>query len=693
MRFLTKARPIGAAAVALIAIAAAAAFWLWRSSPIARRLDPHWNAVVTSIAGDGAIGVRDGDAGRANFSDLFGVAARDGAVFVSDAGLAQRIRRISADGLVSTVAGSAEGVQGFVDGPGPAARFNTPSGLAFGPDGALYLADTGNNAVRRITPDGQVTTVAGNGVAGYRDGVAHDAEFNGPVGVAIDRTGRVIVADTYNDRVRAIARDGSVTTIAVAPEAEPFSTPCGVAVDADGTIYVADTGNGQIRAIAPSGAVTTIASSNDGLLRPTGVAVGPSREIYATDDRGRIVEAFPDGSFRIVAGSRPGFGDGAAADAKFRRLTGLALEVPGRLIVADAGNALVRLVAAPSQMDTRPPPAPHIDPEFDVRGFAWQPLLWPLDPMEGPHEIAGTMGEARGGEGGERFHAGIDVHADEGTPVRAVRDGVVSQPISTYEFGTLNESVRIGAVTYVHLRVGRERRGPLVDSSRFVGSYDAEGTLIGMRVKRGARFTTGEEIGSVNAFNHVHMNVGWTGEEYNPLLFRLVQFEDTVAPTIPRGGVRLLDPAGQPIKERAKGRVVVRGPVQIVVDAWDQVDGNAKRRRLGLYSLGYQVLNGNGLPVPGFESPRETIVFDRLSTAPDAARTVYAPGSGIPFYGRRVTRFLYVVTNTFREGQPSAGVWDPSPLAPGNYIIRIRARDVRGNEATANRDLAITVVR
>jgi hypothetical protein len=123
------------------------------------------------------------------------------------------------------------------------------------------------------------------------------------------------------------------------------------------------------------------------------------------------------------------------------------------------------------------------------------------------------------------------------------------------------------------------------------------------------------------------------------------------------------------------------------------VNGNAKRRRLGLYSVGYQLLKSDGSPVTGFESPRETIVFDRLSTAPDAARIVYAPGSGIPFYGRRVTRFLYIVTNTFRGGQPSTGLWDPSSLAPGNYIIRIRAKDVRGNEAIANRDLAIAIVR
>ena len=89
------------------------------------------------------------------------------------------------------------------------------------------------------------------------------------------------------------------------------------------------------------------------------------------------------------------------------------------MIVADAGNALVRLVGAPSQIElARSTGSPGIDPHFDFEQFAMRPLLWPVDPLDGPHEIAGTLGEARGGEGGERFHAGIDVRIEEGTPVR-----------------------------------------------------------------------------------------------------------------------------------------------------------------------------------------------------------------------------------------------------------------------------------
>jgi hypothetical protein len=212
-----------------------------------------------------------------------------------------------------------------------------------------------------------------------------------------------------------------------------------------------------------------------------------------------------------------------------------------------------------------------------------------------------------------------------------------------------------------------------------------------MRVKRGARFSIGEAVGSVNAFNHVHLNVGWGGEEYNPLLFRLVQFEDTVAPTIARGGIRLYDAGGGLLIKREKGRILVSGPVTVVVDAWDQANGNRPNRRLGVYSLGYQILRSDGTPMPGYEQPLETIRFDRLSPHPEATRLVYASGSGIPFYGQRRTRFLYIVTNRFRDGNAEEGVWDSSQLPSGDYTLRVRVADIHGNEATRHRDLPVRV--
>jgi hypothetical protein len=695
---VTGRRAIVTTAVIVGVAAAAVAVWRWRAEPRPRPLDVAWQATVVTLAGDGIAATRDGDAADARLADPFGVAIGPGGViYISDGGDSPRIRRIAPDGAVSTLAG---GERGFADGIGAAARFDAPSGLAVDAAGTLYLADTGNNAVRRITPDGSVTTLAGDGAAGYRDGPGAQAQFNGPVGVAVDASGRVLVADTYNDRIRAIAQDGTVTTLAggavtglvdgAAADAQ-FDTPCGVAAGSAGAVLVADTGNSVVRVISPVGIVTTVSSPIvDGLRRPVGLVAGSRGEIYVADDVGRIVE-LNGGAARTMAGSRSGFKDGPGGEARFRRLGGLALASPGRLIVADAGNALVRLVGAPSQLEWRAPPAPGITPHFDFDQFAMRPLLWPVDPMEGPHEIAGTLGEARGGEGGERFHAGIDVRIEEGTPVVAVRDGTVAAPMAASDFGTLSESLRIGPLAYVHIRVGRERGGPLFDRSRFAGAYNAEGKLAGVRVKRGARFETGDEIGTVNPFNHVHLNVGWPGEEYNPLLMRLAHFEDGVPPTIERGGVRLYDEQGQPFKRRVKGRLLIRGRVQTVVDAWDQVDGNAARRRLGLYALGYQVLRRDGSPAPGFEAMRNTIVFNRLDVAPDAARLVYAPGSGIPFYGQRRTKFLYSVTNTFQNGAAAAGVWDTTTLAPGDYTLRVRAADVRGNEAIANRDLQVTI--
>ncbi|MCA1651446.1 MAG: gluconolaconase [Acidobacteria bacterium] len=638
--------------IVVVIVAGVAGFVVWRW--ILQPQDPleaDWVAVAAVLAGDGTAGMRDGDAARARFSDPFGVAAsEDGTIYVADAGDAQRVRRITPNGVVSTLAG---GDEGYADGSGAAAQFSSPSGLAIARDGTVYVADTGNNAIRRITRDGVVSTAAGDRAAGHRDGTGHKARFNGPVGIAVNTAGQVIVADTYNDRIRVIQQDGTVVTVAgsgqpgsmdgESSEAR-FHTPCGAAVDAVGNIYVADTGNGAVRMISPAGVVSTIGPMpEDGLLRPTGIAVSGAGLVYVTDDRGRIVEIAPGVSVRTLAGSRPGFADGSGLDARFRNLAGLALASPGRLVVTDPRNALVRLVAARSRLDLQRPVSPRLNPGFDAEAFAWQPLLWPIDPIDGPVEVTGTLGEARGGDGAERFHAGVDVHAPEGTPVRAIRGGVVTNPVATAEFGTLNESVRIGPVTYVHLRVGRERRNELLDPMRFVPTYDEMGRMVSIRVKRGARFTTGEAIGTVNAFNHVHLNIGWPGEEHNPLRFRLVQFEDTLPPTIARGGIRLLGEDGRS-------------------------------------------------PAPGFKAPRETIRFDRLAPEPAAPRVVYASGSGIPFFGRRVTRFLYVVTNTLREGIASAGTWDTSTLPPGDYTLRILAADIRGNQAVTNRDVAVTIL-
>jgi hypothetical protein len=130
-----------------------------------------------------------------------------------------------------------------------------------------------------------------------------------------------------------------------------------------------------------------------------------------------------------------------------------------------------------------------------------------------------------------------------------------------------------------------------------------------------------------------------------------------------------------------------------VVDAFDQVDGNQARRRLGLYRLGYQLLRPDGAPAPGFDAPRVTIEFNRLPPGDEPTKIAYADESGITVYGSKQTRFLYEVTNTVRDGRAARGVWDTSELPPGDYTLRIYASDFNGNEADANRDVPVTVER
>jgi hypothetical protein len=154
--------------------------------------------------------------------------------------------------------------------------------------------------------------------------------------------------------------------------------------------------------------------------------------------------------------------------------------------------------------------------------------------------------------------------------------------------------------------------------------------------------------------------------------------------------VRLFAEDGQPITRAERGRLIVDGRVEVVVDAWDQVDGNAARRRLGVYSIGYQVLHPDEAPVPGFEAPRQTIVFDRLPSEA-AASLLFAAGSGIREYGNRASRFLYRATNTFRNGVAAPGRWDTRTLRPGDYLLRMWVADICGNVAARNRDVAVTI--
>jgi sugar lactone lactonase YvrE len=662
---------------------------------------------VTTLAGDGSPSFRDANQpALAAFADPFGIAiSDDGAIYVADAGESNRIRKLEPDGSVSTFAGS---VEGYANGPGSQAAFNTPSGLAIDSKGNLFVADTGNNRIRKITPQGLVSTLSGDGSAGHADGPAAQAQFDGPIGITVDALGNVYVADTYNDRIRKITPEGNVSTIAGAglgyadgpANTALFDTPCGIVVAADGALIVADTGNQRLRKIA-DGQVTTLSfvfsdeANPADLRKPVGLALTHDGFLYVTElDRARVVQIAPDGRARAIAGGTPGYADGAN-DARFSQTTGVAVDRRGDLYLADSGNYLVRKLSAITGAGEPAPRGGEPLPRLTSQTLEEQSLLWPLAPQQSPHEVIATVGEVRGSfdsqDSRDHLHSGLDVAGAYGDVVRPVRSEKVVSPVANWGFGDLNEGLRVGVFSYIHMHVGRDKDDKVFDDPRFLPVKDTSGKLVRMRVRRGARFKPGEALGTINRMYHVHMNVGPPGSEINPLTLSPVGFVDRVEPVIEKDGIQLFDESGARLSEKQAGRLLVHGSVNIVVDAFDRNDMNANRRRLGLYSLGYQILKVDGTPAPGFEQPRMNLVFNRLPADRDATKIAYAEQSGITVYGSATTRFLYNVTNTVRDGRAANGVWDTAQLPGGDYILRIIAADYSGNEAHANRDVLLTV--
>jgi RHS repeat-associated protein len=272
---------------------------------------------------------------------------------------------------VATIVGLA-GSPGFADGIGSQARFNSPAGVATGAGDSIVVADAGNHRIRAVrtepdqsgVPQWVVSTLAGDGVAGFADGPAATARFNNPQGVAVNSSGVVFIADTANNRIRKIALDQTVTTIAGdgtagfqdGPGSQArFNAPRGLAVDHQGNIYVADTGNAAVRVINLAGQVSTLAG--DGTIGandspgarfnfPSGVAVNGSNIYVYLSDKGnhRIRRLDVGGTVITLAGSDRGFADGSPTQARFAEPTGIAFDGSGRLLVTDAINSLIRQV-------------------------------------------------------------------------------------------------------------------------------------------------------------------------------------------------------------------------------------------------------------------------------------------------------------------------------------------------------------
>ena len=235
-----------------------------------RKITP--TGVVSTLAGSDYIqGVVDGDGFSARFGTPYGLTVDSaGNIYIGDFGN-NMVLKVTSDGVVNTLAG--QGVnQGNIDDIGRAARFNYPTGVAPDVAGNLYVADALNNSIRKVLPSGLVITLAGFGaLAGAVDGNLNAARFNSPRGIAVDGLGSVFIADTVNHTIREINLDGNVSTLAGLARnsgsadgngsSARFNTPIGVAIDESSTIYVADTGNHTIRKISTDGSVGTLAGA------------------------------------------------------------------------------------------------------------------------------------------------------------------------------------------------------------------------------------------------------------------------------------------------------------------------------------------------------------------------------------------------------------------------------------------------
>jgi DNA-binding beta-propeller fold protein YncE len=726
---LSKRKIIFLVALLLIAVAAALIIlWVFKT----HKLPTNREAIgkVITLAGAGYPNIADGIANQAVFSDPFGIAIDSkGNVIITDSGASNRIRRITPQGNVETLAGSDEG---YADGNALQAKFNTPSGIAIDYDDNIIIADTSNNRIRKLDKKGEVTTIAGSGIAGYKDGAAAEAMFDAPIGVAIDEQGNLFVADTYNDRIRKIAKDGQVTTIAGSSIAgykdgqtseALFDTPCGIAVDKQGNLFVADTGNNAIRKIAAAGEVITIASNNENdqsretrLSEPAGVTLTHDGFLFVTNqNNGRIQFITPEGEVKIFAGGRSGFADGLGEEARFNGASGIALDKEGNLYVTDSNNYLIRKIIPVAQSsiaslktdeifiqpvdasdtESNTQKEKQLIPDLSKETLGIQsPFPWPLNPQNQWHEVAGVVGEVRGsfsGEARHHLHSGLDIVGKMGEPVVSVIDEKVGTPISTWGYNDTGEGIQVGLMTYIHIRVGRDIKDQIQISEKFKSRLDETGAMVGVRVRRGTRFKTGEFIGTLNRLYHVHMNLGPQGAEANAQQFPFVNFKDTVVPVIENNGIEVMTTGGQPFKEKTGGRLVISGDVAIVVTAYDQVDGNNKSRKLGLYRMGYQLLQADGSPVKGFEQPLVNIEFNRLPTDGKAVLTVFAEGSGVSAYGTP-TKFKYVVTNRIRDGESRQGLLRTSQFIPGNYLLKVLAEDYAGNRVSGkSTELAITI--
>ena len=350
---------------------------------------------VTSLAGQPLVsGGANGSGTNALFSDPAAMVADSlGNLFLADSGN-HAIRKVSSAGVVTTIVGQL-GVSGSGGATGGTAKFDRPCGIAMDRAGNLFVSDTGNHTVRKITPAGGVSTIAGSvGQGDFANGSGTTARFSSPLGLAVATNGNLYVADSGNHVIRVISPSGVVSTLAGSPEnwgsedgvgsVARFNGPVGVALDGQGDLLVSDANNHTIRKVTTTGVVTTWVGTPgldgcvDGVGRaarfcmPAELVADRHGNVFVADSFNHVVRKISrDGRVTTVTGvpGGVGAGDGVNGRARLFNPYGLAVRPDGSLALADAYNHLLRVVLAPVGVGI------HVSAEGTGVVLAWDSIV------------------------------------------------------------------------------------------------------------------------------------------------------------------------------------------------------------------------------------------------------------------------------------------------------------------------------
>lgn len=397
------------------------------ANSVIRKITP--DGTVTTFAGSGIAGSSNGTGTGAGFRNPFDIAVDAGGnLYVADS-KNHKIRKITQAGLVSDFAGN--GLVGHDDGQN--ATFNDPAGVAIDKNGSLYVSDSGNNLIRKITADGTVSTLAGSGAAGNANGAGTSASFNGPIGIAVDAAGNVFVADSYNHLIRKITPAGVVNTLAgtgTAGDADgtgtaaSFKDPIGLDIDAYGNLYVTDTQNDKIRKITPQGLVTGITGqatpgdANGDLASatfntPFGIAVDGDGNLYIGDTNNNLVRKITVIKYAIDKSLPPGL----KFDNKTGNISGMPTSVSPaadyHITAYSAGGsstATVNIEVRDNNAVSPPPKISYVTPQNYIVGRTIAPLTPRNDGGPVPAGVYGDVTVLAGnGQKGNANGAGASV--------------------------------------------------------------------------------------------------------------------------------------------------------------------------------------------------------------------------------------------------------------------------------------------